>query len=73
MFFCYFEPVKKSTVIAIGKSTIHLVIGDLTSANTEVIVSSDDCFISMGGGVSAAIEAKGGIEIKLHAEKLLPC
>ncbi|MCH8907493.1 MAG: macro domain-containing protein [Candidatus Heimdallarchaeota archaeon] len=65
--------MKKSTVITIGQSTIHLVIGDVTSAKTDVIVSSDDCYIGMGGGVSAAIYAKGGSEIKQHAKKLLPC
>jgi len=29
--------------------------GDITSAVTDVIVSADDAYLSMGGGVSASI------------------
>ena len=38
-----------------GMSRLIIKFGDLTSAVTDVIVSSDDAYLSMGGGVSASI------------------
>ena len=43
-----------------GKSRLIIKFGDLTSAVTDVIVSSDDAYLSMGGGVSASILRAGG-------------
>ncbi len=42
-----------------GKSRLIIKFGDLTSAVTDVIVSADDAYLSMGGGVSASILRAG--------------
>ncbi len=63
----------KEKTYQLGKSKLTLKFGDITTANTEVIVSSDDNFLSMGGdGVSASILRAGGQEIKLDAAKNVP-
>jgi O-acetyl-ADP-ribose deacetylase (regulator of RNase III) len=43
-----------------GKSRLTIEFGDITSANAQAIVSSDDYYITMGGGVSASILRAGG-------------
>jgi O-acetyl-ADP-ribose deacetylase (regulator of RNase III) len=55
-----------------GKSTLTLKFGDITQTNTEIIVSSDDYYLSMGGGVSASILKAGGNEIAVDAAKKVP-
>lgn len=56
-----------------GKSRLIIKFGDLTSAVTDVIVSSDDAYLSMGGGVSASILRGGGDVIARDARKNVPC
>lgn len=56
----------------VGNSEILLVFGDITSAKTEVLVSSDDYMLSMGGGVSAAIRRAGGLRVSTDATKMVP-
>jgi len=53
-------------------SQLTVVFGDITSSNAQVIVSSDDCYVTMGGGVSGAILAAGGQEIMIDAAKKVP-
>lgn len=55
-----------------GGSTLTLKFGDITKTNTQVIVSSDDYYLSMGGGVSASILKAGGNEIALDGAKKVP-
>jgi O-acetyl-ADP-ribose deacetylase (regulator of RNase III) len=55
-----------------GKSSLTLRFGDITKTDTQVIVSSDDYYLSMGGGVSASILRAGGNEIALDAAKKVP-
>jgi O-acetyl-ADP-ribose deacetylase (regulator of RNase III) len=55
-----------------GKSKLTLRFGDITTTDTQVIVSSDDYYLSMGGGVSASILRAGGNEIALDAAKKAP-
>jgi O-acetyl-ADP-ribose deacetylase (regulator of RNase III) len=55
-----------------GKSSLTLRFGDITKTDTQVIVSSDDYYLSMGGGVSASILKAGGNEIALDAAKKVP-
>ena len=50
-----------------------LQFGDLLSSNAEVLVSSDDHMLSMGGGVSAAIAERAGTALELDAAKAVPC
>ena len=56
-----------------GKSRLIIKFGDITSAMTDVIVSSDDAYLSMGGGVSASILRAGGDAIARDARKNVPC
>ena len=56
-----------------GKSRLIIKFGDLTSAVTDVIVSSDDAYLSMGGGFSASILRAGGDVIARDARKNVPC
>lgn len=55
-----------------GNSTLTLRFGDITTTKSQVIVSSDDYYLSMGGGVSASILKAGGNEIALDAAKKVP-
>jgi O-acetyl-ADP-ribose deacetylase (regulator of RNase III) len=54
------------------KSRITVVFGDITSSTAQAIVSSDDYYITMGGGVSGAILGRGGQEIMIDAAKKVP-
>ena len=57
----------------INNSTIKVVFGNILDSHAEVIVSSDDCYITMGGGVSMAIWQKEGTDaIKLDVRKKIP-
>jgi O-acetyl-ADP-ribose deacetylase (regulator of RNase III) len=59
-------------VYKIGKSTLTLIFGDITKSQAEVLVSSDDYLVSMGGGVSRAIYVAGGNQIGMQASKMTP-
>lgn len=57
----------------INNSTIKIVFGNLLDSQAEVIVSSDDSNITMGGGVSMAIRRKEGTgAIRLDVSKRIP-
>ena len=57
----------------VNNSTIRIVFGDITASSAEVIVSSDDTLITMGGGVSRSIlMAEGTGIIKHDARKNVP-
>ncbi len=43
-----------------NNSEVIIRIGNILDSDAEVIVSSDDCFVTMGGGVSASIRCKEG-------------
>ncbi len=53
-------------------SQIRVVFGSITQCTTEVIVSSDDCFLSMGGGVSGTIRKCAGDAIFNDIKKHVP-
>lgn len=55
-----------------NNSTLTIVFGNITQSKAEVIVSSDDTGITMGGGVSRAILAAGGEIIRRDAQRKLP-
>ena len=46
----------------INNSTITIIFGNIPDSLAEVIVSSDDCYISMRGGTSMAIKMKEGTD-----------
>jgi O-acetyl-ADP-ribose deacetylase (regulator of RNase III) len=56
----------------VGPSTITVRFGDITASGSEVLVSSDDFELSMGGGVSQAILAAAGPRILDDARKRAP-
>jgi O-acetyl-ADP-ribose deacetylase (regulator of RNase III) len=55
-----FGPVSAIRTYQLGKSQLTLRFGDITGSDAQVLVSSGDCYLSMGGGVSAAILSAGG-------------
>ena len=55
-----------------GSCSLTLEFGDITSSQSDVIVSSDDYMLTMGGGVSAAIRRTGGEAVMLDAAKKTP-
>jgi O-acetyl-ADP-ribose deacetylase (regulator of RNase III) len=57
---------------AVGRSNITLRFGDITESTAEVLVSSDDYMLSMGGGVSAALRNAGGPSVPADASKMVP-
>ncbi|MCQ2296229.1 MAG: TIR domain-containing protein [Bacteroidales bacterium] len=58
-----------------NQSTLTVKFGDILDSQAEVIVSSDDCYVTMGGGhagVSGAIYQAGGEGIMRDAQKMVP-
>lgn len=58
--------------LTVQEKLIKIYQGDITNLITDVIVSSDDNYLSMGGGVSYRIRCVGGNEIYDEARKLIP-
>lgn len=55
-----------------GVSQLNLEFGDITTSKAQVLVSSDDYFLTMGGGVSEALRRAGGNAIQQDASKKVP-
>lgn len=55
-----------------NNSTLTVKFGNILDTQAEVIVSSDDCYVTMGGGVSRAILLAGGMSIIKDAQKMVP-
>lgn len=55
-----------------NNSTVHIIDGDITDSQLEVITSADNYNLQMAGGVSKAILSKGGSAIKIDAWKKVP-
>lgn len=53
-------------------SELTIIFGNILDSKADVIVSSDDTEISMGGGVSSAILCRGGETVRADAKKKLP-
>lgn len=56
----------------INNSRLRVVLGNLAEATTEVIVTSDDTLLSMGGGTSAAVRSVAGEAIFRESRALQP-
>lgn len=61
-----------SRTYEVGQSKITLLFGDITTSQAQALVSSDDYWLSMGGGVSAAIRYAGGHRVAADASKMVP-
>jgi O-acetyl-ADP-ribose deacetylase (regulator of RNase III) len=59
-------------VYRFGESQLALEFGDITTSLSQVLVSSDDHYLTMRGGVSVAILQAGGRAIALDAAKKTP-
>ena len=62
----------ESRTYKFNNSRLTLIFGSILQSKADVIVSSDDTEISMGGGVSGHILAAGGEFIRRDAQKKLP-
>jgi O-acetyl-ADP-ribose deacetylase (regulator of RNase III) len=56
----------------VGPSRISLVFDNILNSKAQVLVSSDDYMLSMGGGVSAAIRITAGSALTSEAQKAVP-
>jgi O-acetyl-ADP-ribose deacetylase (regulator of RNase III) len=56
----------------INNATFRVNYGDITRLTADALVSSDDNYLSMGGGVSAALLEAGGEVIVIEARKHIP-
>jgi O-acetyl-ADP-ribose deacetylase (regulator of RNase III) len=56
----------------IGDSKLILEFGDIIKSKADVLVSSDDSNLSMGGGVSASIRRAAGQGILIEVAKRVP-
>ena len=56
----------------INQSLFRVAYGDITNLPVEAIVSSDDTYLSMGGGVSLAIAIRAGDALRAEARKHVP-
>lgn len=59
-------------VYTVNNSTLRVIFGDITTSTTDVIVSSDDAYLTMGGGVSKAIRRCAGDDIYKDTRKHIP-
>src|ERR1700743_3223382 len=57
----------------IGDASLVITYADINSVQAEVLVSSDDSYLSMGGGVSRSIRHAAGPGVVLDARKHVPC
>lgn len=65
----------ESRTYTFNKSTLTVKFCNILDSHAEVIVSSDDCYVTMGGGhsgVSGAIYKAGGESIMMDAQKMVP-
>lgn len=56
----------------ISNAIFRVTYGDITKVNADALVSSDDNYLSMGGGVSWALLKAGGETIQQEARKHIP-
>ena len=56
----------------IKNSDVKILFGNILQSKTEVIVSSDDCYLSMGGGISKCISQAAGDAVRQDAQKKVP-
>ena len=55
-----------------NQSTFRVVFGSILKSRAQVIVSSDDCYLSEGGGISRVIAMAGGEKVMYECRKMAP-
>jgi len=55
----------------IGKTTLEIVQGDITTLKVDAIVNAANEYLKHGGGVAAAISRKGGPAIQQESDALV--
>lgn len=63
---------ERTSSYLIGNCTFTVMFGNLVGIEADALVSSDDSYLTMGGGVSAALHAAGGDHVAIDAQKHLP-
>lgn len=56
----------------VGPSSVTIIFGDILKSSAEVLVSSDDYLLTMGGGVSQALRIAGGHDVVRDVKKMIP-
>jgi O-acetyl-ADP-ribose deacetylase (regulator of RNase III) len=64
--------IPRITEYKINDTTFCVAYGDITKLTADVLVSSDDNYLSMGGGVSMALLIAGGEVVRQEARKHIP-
>ena len=59
--------------IAVNRSEIELIQGDITESDSDAIVNAANSLLVMGAGVAGAIRAKGGSSIQVECNKIGGC
>lgn len=62
----------RASTYLIGNGVFRVMFGSLAGVTADALVSSDDNYLSMGGGVSAALSMAGGPQVGDDAQKHLP-
>lgn len=63
---------ERTTDYKINTTIFRVTYGDITQSVADAVVSSDDNYLSMGGGVSYALLSAGGESIRVEARKHIP-
>jgi O-acetyl-ADP-ribose deacetylase (regulator of RNase III) len=64
--------IERTADYKINNTTFRVAYGDITQLTADALVSSDDNYLSMGGGVSASLLRRGGEVIQIEARKHVP-
>ena len=64
--------MRREQIYDIGNSKLVVKLGNIRSATTEVIVTSDDQQLSMGGGTSQAVREAAGEDVYQQARAFVP-
>ncbi len=63
---------ERTTDYKLSNTIFRVTYGDITKFKADVLVSSDDSHLTMGGGVSAALSSAGGNVVYEEARKHIP-
>src|SRR5260370_37682484 len=64
--------IERTADYKINNTTFRVAYGDIAQLTADALVSSDDNYLSMGGGVSASLLRAAGEVIQIEARKHVP-